>query len=135
MAVESQSVDATDSPVQAACRIAPLAASFAEQIEQDRELPRELTSELLDAGLFALCLPRALGGREASPPEMVRTLEELARGDGATAWCAMIASTSGLLGAYVPPEDAELIYAGGRGITGGVFAPADVPSAAKAATP
>ena len=35
----------------------------------------------------------------------------------------MIASTSSLLGAYLPEREAELIYAGGRSVTGGVFAP------------
>lgn len=133
MAVEPQGVSAADAPLEAARSLAPVAAALAEQIERERALPSELVGKLLDAGLFGLCLPHALGGREAPPPEMVRALEELARGDGATAWCAMIASTSSLLGAYLPREAADLIYAGGRSITGGVFAPVDVPSGAKAA--
>jgi alkylation response protein AidB-like acyl-CoA dehydrogenase len=54
---------------------------------------------------------------------MVLALEELARADAATAWCAMVASTSSLLGAYLPEPEAQLIFAGGRSVTGGVFAP------------
>jgi alkylation response protein AidB-like acyl-CoA dehydrogenase len=123
MATEPTSVNAVDAPHAAARRIASHAAELAEQIERERTLPADLRAELVDAGLFALCLPRALGGVEAQPAEMIRAIEELARGDGATAWCAMIASTSSLLGAYLPEQDARLIYADGRGVTGGVFAP------------
>ncbi len=123
MAIESKSASTTDTPLAAARRVAPRAAELAEQIERERALPAELRAELVEAGLFGLCLPRALGGREAQPAEMIRALEELARGDGATGWCAMIASTSSLLGAYLPDEDARLIYADGHGVSGGVFAP------------
>ena len=123
MTVGPQSPGVTESPLQAARRLSIRAAALAERIERERALPAELIGELLDAGLLQLCLPRSLGGREAPPAEMVGVLEQLARGDAATAWCAMVASTSSLLGAYLPERDAELIYAGGRGISGGVFAP------------
>jgi len=119
MAIETRTIiGTTEPPLAAAQRLSPRAGELAERIEQDRALPRELVDELLDAGLLSLCLPRALGGREARPTEMVCALEELARADAATAWCAMIASTSSLLGAYLPRGEAELVYAGGRSITG-----------------
>jgi alkylation response protein AidB-like acyl-CoA dehydrogenase len=123
MAIETGTIGTTETPLLAAQRIAPRAAELAEQIERDRALPSELLGELIDAGLFSLCLPHALGGGEVQPRELVLALEELARGDGATGWCAMVASTSSLLGAYLPPAEAELIFAGGRNVTGGVFAP------------
>jgi alkylation response protein AidB-like acyl-CoA dehydrogenase len=123
MAIETESIGTTEPPLSAALRISAQAAALAEQTERDRELPRELLGELRDAGLLSLCLPRTLGGREARPTEMALALEQLASADGATAWCAMIASTSSLLGAYLPDEDAELIYAGGSAVTGGAFAP------------
>jgi indole-3-acetate monooxygenase len=121
--MERAELTETESPLQAAQRIARRAAQLAEQIERERALPPALVAELVDAGLFRLCLPASLGGAEAPPAEMVRAIEELARGDGATGWCAAIASTSSLLGAYLPEAEAELIYAGGRGVSGGVFAP------------
>jgi indole-3-acetate monooxygenase len=123
MAIETKTIGTTESPLAAARRVAPHAAALGERVEQQRALPRELVDELLDAGLLSMCLPRSLGGREARPAEMVCALEELARADAATAWCAMVASTSSLLGAYLPEPDARLIYAGGRSVTGGVFAP------------
>jgi indole-3-acetate monooxygenase len=123
MAIETEPIGTSEPPLSAALRVSAQAAALAEQTERDRELPSELLGELRDARLLSLCLPRALGGRETRPAEMVLTLEQLASADGATAWCAMIASTSSLLGAYLPSEDAELIYAGGSAVTGGVFAP------------
>ena len=123
MAIETESIGTTEPPLTAALRLSPRAAALAERTERQRELPHVLLSELRDAGLLSLCLPRALGGGEARPAEMALALEQLASADGATAWCAMIASTSSLLGAYLPSEEAELIYAGGSAVTGGVFAP------------
>jgi alkylation response protein AidB-like acyl-CoA dehydrogenase len=123
MAIETEPIGTSEPPLSAALRISAHAAALAEQTERDRELPRELLGELRDARLLSLCLPRTLGGRETRPAEMALTLEQLASADGATGWCAMIASTSSLLGAYLPSDDAELIYAGGSAVTGGVFAP------------
>jgi len=111
------------SPYESAQQIAPFARELASTIERDRALPEELVAQLLDAGLFHLCLPRALGGAEIEPREMVLTFEELARGDGATAWCSMIASTSGLIGAYLSPQDGARVYRGARNILAGIFAP------------
>jgi indole-3-acetate monooxygenase len=116
-------VGTQEAPVAAARRLAPRVAEQAEQAEQERSLPRELVGELLEAGLFSMCLPHALGGGEVQPAAMFEALEELARADGATGWCAMVASTSSVLGAYLPRDEAELVYASGANITGGVFAP------------
>ncbi len=123
MASRSSNTSVAEPALQVARRVGPLAGAQAEQIERERALPAELLGELRDGGLMRMCLPRAHGGGEVAPAEMIEALEELARFDGATAWCAMIASTSSLLGAYLPDTEAQLIYAGGRSITGGVFAP------------
>ncbi|MBA3809195.1 MAG: acyl-CoA dehydrogenase family protein, partial [Solirubrobacterales bacterium] len=112
-----------ETPLQTARRVGALAGAAAEQIERERALPADLLAELRASGLMRMCLPSGLGGGELEPAAMIEALEELARFDGATAWCAMIASTSSLLGAYLPEVEAQLIYAGGDSITGGVFAP------------
>jgi alkylation response protein AidB-like acyl-CoA dehydrogenase len=109
--------------LQSARRVAPLASEAARSSERERALPRELVDELRDGGLLHMCLPRSLGGGEVEPRELILALEELARGDGAAGWCAMVASTSCLLGAYLPTARAEEVYAGGRNVFAGVFAP------------
>ena len=116
----------TLSPLLAARSLAPVAAAHAEQIEHDRELPASLLQGLIDGGLMHMCLPAALGGGEVEPAEMLCAIEELARADGATAWCAMIASTSSILGAYLPRAQAGEIFDAGRTVSAGVFAPRGV---------
>ena len=79
---------------------------------------------LARAGVFRLCVPRALGGEEAEPATLLAVLEELGRADGSTGWCAMIGATSGLVSAYLPDAEARAIYgASPEVVSGGVFAP------------
>lgn len=103
--------------------VAALAARLAPETERARRLPDELVAAMTDAGIFRMLVPQAAGGLERHPDELVRTVAELARGDGAAGWCAAIGATSGLLAGYLPPESAREIYADPRAISGGVFAP------------
>src|SRR5262245_11277278 len=110
--------------IEAARALAPDIAAQAERIERDRRLPLELVRTLARIGVFRLCVPRALGGEEAEPGSLLAVLEELARADGSTGWCAMIGATSGLVSAYLPEAEARAIYGTSPDVvTGGVFAP------------
>ncbi|MEZ4234281.1 MAG: acyl-CoA dehydrogenase family protein [Polyangiaceae bacterium] len=95
---------------------------LASQHEEARRVAPELTQELAELGAFRLLVPQPLGGAEARPSGFVRLLEELARGDSATAWCVMTGATTGLLSAYMPKPGAEEIWQQGT-VTAGVFAP------------
>src|SRR3954469_25507439 len=103
--------------------LADRAAHFAAEAERDRRLPAQLVTEMADAGVFRMCVPRAAGGLEEHPTVLGETVEALARGDGAAGWCAAINATSGLLVGYVPEEAAREVYAEPRTVAGGVFAP------------
>jgi alkylation response protein AidB-like acyl-CoA dehydrogenase len=84
----------------------------------------ELVHELADAGVFRMCVPRALGGNEVDPGVLVSVLETIAAADGSAGWCAMIGATSGVVSAYLPDAAAREIYGSDpRTVTGGVFAP------------
>lgn len=50
------------------------------------KLPESTARQLQDAGLWALCLPRLYGGRQAAPLTHMRIVHEIARGDGSAAW-------------------------------------------------
>ena len=78
---------------------------------------------MADAGLFRMLVPRALGGAETDPATMVDALAEVARGDGAAGWCAMIASTTAVLSAWLPDDEARSIFGDLQAVTGGVFHP------------
>jgi alkylation response protein AidB-like acyl-CoA dehydrogenase len=110
-------------PILSACELAPRALAAAEQIERDRRLPGDLVQELKAAGLFRLCVPKAVGGLEAEAATMVAAIEALAAGDGSTGWCVAIGATSGALGAYLPEDAAREAYGSPGSVAGGVFAP------------
>jgi alkylation response protein AidB-like acyl-CoA dehydrogenase len=93
------------------------------EIERARRLPDAFVRAFDEAGLFRLCLPRSLGGPELPLADLVRVLETLAAGDASAAWCAMIASTTSALGAWLEPEAARALFAAPGAISGGVFAP------------
>jgi alkylation response protein AidB-like acyl-CoA dehydrogenase len=100
----------TQSPLDAARKLAPMIRSSADRIEIDRELPQPLFDALADAGLFQLALPRALGGGEIDLPTYVQVLEEIGKADASTGWvvnqCAIFATYA----ARMPRHIARLIW-------------------------
>jgi alkylation response protein AidB-like acyl-CoA dehydrogenase len=100
----------TQSPIDAARKLAPMIRSCADQIERERELPRPLFEALADAGLFQLALPRALGGAEIDLPSYVQVLEEIGKADASTGWvvnqCAIFATYA----ARMPRDIARSIW-------------------------
>jgi alkylation response protein AidB-like acyl-CoA dehydrogenase len=112
-----------DVVIEAVRALVPRIVAAADDIEAGRRLPGGLVSALVDAGVFRLCVPRALGGVEAHPGVLVDVIETLAAADGSTGWCAAIGATSGVVSAYLPEGAARAIYGEPRVVTGGVFAP------------
>jgi len=110
-------------PLEAARDLAATVRQYADETEAGGRLATPVVVAFRDAGLFRLCVPRALGGLEADVPTLLRVLEEVGRADGSAGWCVMIAATSGVVSAYLPAADAAAIYGGGTVISGGVFAP------------
>jgi alkylation response protein AidB-like acyl-CoA dehydrogenase len=102
--------------VAAARSLAPRIEVAADQIERDRAIPRDLVDALVDAGLFRLMLPRALGGLELDLPTYVKVVEEVARADGSVGWC--VGQANGLCNymVYADPAVARTVFAGGRTI-------------------
>src|SRR5680860_1025575 len=109
--------------VERARALSGLCARNAEESERGRRLAPEVVDALADADLFAMLVPRSLGGGEASPAEMVAAISELARGDGSAGWCTAVAATSGALAAYLPEAHARDVYGSGARCWGGAFAP------------
>jgi alkylation response protein AidB-like acyl-CoA dehydrogenase len=94
-----------------------------DEIERARRLPEPFVRAFDEAGLFRLCVPRSLGGPELPLGEFVRVLETLAAGDASAAWCAMIASTTSVLAAWLEPAAARELFTAPGAVSGGVFAP------------
>jgi alkylation response protein AidB-like acyl-CoA dehydrogenase len=88
----------------------------AEEIEQAREVPRDLAEKLRSAGVFRRYVPRSHGGDEMWPDEGLTVIEELARADASVAWVAAVGSEGPSFYAYLPPDTYDKIFAGGPDI-------------------
>lgn len=110
--------------VKAAWQFKPQCQKLASQHEQQRRVDPSLVKDLAKAGIFRMLVPREYGGEEVPPWIFVEVLEALAQGDGATAWCAMTGSTSGVLSAYMQEQGAQELWGSQpNGVMAGIFAP------------
>ena len=94
------------------------------EIEGLRRLPDDLAQDLVATGLLRAWVPAANGGGGADVRTVLDAIEELARHDGATAWCGMIGATTSLTAGRLAPEWAAAIYGDPLAATGGYAMPA-----------
>ena len=94
------------------------------EIEAARQLPAEVAEALRASGVFALTVPKALGGAEAPPAELLRTIEALAAADGSTGWCAMVGMGNNVAAGYMAEAGAREVFADPTRATAGIAAPA-----------
>src|SRR5947207_2527767 len=94
----------------------PLIAAAADEAERRRELTPEIVDALIENGIFRMLLPKSLGGAELDPLTYTAVLEELAQGDGSTAWCLGQNSGCSMIAPYLPADTAEEVFGGPRGI-------------------
>jgi indole-3-acetate monooxygenase len=109
--------------VEAARSVDSLVRANAGEAEGLRRQPDNTVRVLVDAGLMRLGAPVAYGGPGASPNEIIEALGIVAAADGSAGWCAMIASTTASMAAFLDPAWATAIYGDHRTVTGGAFAP------------
>lgn len=100
------------------------ASSRAGEIERLRRLPDDLAGALRDTGMFRAWVPARYGGDESDAMTVLDAIEALSFHDGATGWCGMIAATTSLTAAFLPPEHAQRIYGDPDAVTGGFALPA-----------
>jgi alkylation response protein AidB-like acyl-CoA dehydrogenase len=94
-----------------------------QEIEQARRLPRDLVDQLAQTGIFSLGVPRAIGGQEASPLELMRAIETVATADGSTGWCTMLAVSGGASAGYMSEAGAREMFANPNAPSAGIAAP------------
>ena len=95
-----------------------------QEIEQARRMPRDLVEQLRKTGIFSLSVPRAIGGQEAAPADLMRAIETVATADGSTGWCAMIASGSNIAAGYMNEPGAREVFSDPTAPSAGIAAPA-----------
>jgi alkylation response protein AidB-like acyl-CoA dehydrogenase len=94
-----------------------------EEIERERRLPRDLVHVLRDTGVFALELPRAIGGMEAAPADVLRAIELVSRADGSTGWCVALGLANNGAAGFMQDAGAREVFADPSAPCAGVFAP------------
>jgi alkylation response protein AidB-like acyl-CoA dehydrogenase len=101
----------------------PAISARREEIERDRCMPRDLVNALRDTGVFALEVPRALGGLEATPIEILRAIEVASRADASAGWCTALAIANNGVAGFMDEAGAREVFADPGAPAAGVFAP------------
>jgi alkylation response protein AidB-like acyl-CoA dehydrogenase len=102
----------------------PAVCARRQEIEEGRRLPRSLVDSLRATGVFTLGVPRVIGGREATPLELMRIIETVASADGSTGWCTMIGIGNALASGYMSEAGAREVFADPTAPVAGIAAPA-----------
>src|SRR5215472_1045429 len=80
----------------------------APRTESQGNLTAPVVQALLDAELFYLMVPAALGGLEVDGRTYLEVVEAIAAADGSTGWCVMIgAEVNGMVGVNLPADVAR----------------------------
>ena len=94
--------------------LAPLISAEAETGEHLRHLSDSAYQALHGAGLWHMLTPRALGGSELAYSDALALAEEVARIDGATGWCTMVAGVQhGSCGSLIVDAGCAEVFAAG----------------------
>jgi alkylation response protein AidB-like acyl-CoA dehydrogenase len=104
--------------VQAATELAPLVEQDAAEAELLSRQTDRVVAALRRSGIYAMLLPRALGGAELAFADAMRIVERLSWADGSAGWCTMVANVQAASGgAHLLPEGARLVYADGPDVS------------------
>jgi indole-3-acetate monooxygenase len=104
--------------------LGPMIRARRDEIERARQLPRDVADALRATGIFRLAVPRAIGGVEAQPQEILRTIETLAAADGSVGWCAMVGISNNGAAGYMDERGAREVFADPTAPAAGIAAPA-----------
>lgn len=95
--------------------LGPMIDASAAANEQACELAPEVVEAIDEAGLFAIMVPRELGGGEAHPGDVIDAISELSYWDGSAGWYSHAVMTGGAVaGAHLGPRAVAAIFPGGK---------------------
>jgi alkylation response protein AidB-like acyl-CoA dehydrogenase len=118
-------VEPIPDPVAVARSLAALIEGQAAATDAAGTLTPVVVDAITDAGLFALMVPRELGGTEADAVTTLAVFEELSRADGSTGWSFLAnASTTAFAAAYTGDAAVKEMFAGpGPAVHAGMLGP------------
>ncbi len=90
----------------------------------DGAVARSTIDRLVDAGLYGLMVPAAVGGQELPLADLVDVYAEISRADASTGWVHFACDlTAAYFGAYLPDAGVEDVFKFGVPLMAGQFAP------------
>ena len=102
--------------LQTARDLAERVAENSDRIDWEQQIPSGLASEIADAGLFRLLVPRSLGGAELGYLDFLRILQVFAEVDGSTAWCINQNNVFATASVIMPEQTAREIWEDKRAV-------------------
>ncbi len=103
-------------PLARARDLGPALVAAADEIEPTQTIPEPLLSQIHDARLARMLLPRSVGGDQVEPWTYLHAIEEISRHDASVGWNLFVANSSALIAPFIPLETAKAIYADTRSI-------------------
>lgn len=104
-------------------KLAPFIEAEAEACERQGTMPETVVEALRDSGLFAIMVPRSLGGSEVSAVTALAVFEELTAADASIGWSHMANASTSAFSAYLGDDAVEAIFADYPAIMAGQFSP------------
>ena len=108
--------DPVANPVARARGLGPAIDAAADEIERTQTFPEPLLTQMHDARICRMLLPRSAGGDQVEPWVYLRAVEELGRHDGSVAWNVFVANSAALIAPFIPLESAREIFSNPRAV-------------------
>ncbi len=106
----------TSDPAARARALGPAIEAVADVIERTQRIPEPLLSQMHEARLCRMLLPRSVDGDEVEPWVYLRAIEEISRHDGSVGWNVFVANSAALIAPFLPPESMRAIFADPRAV-------------------
>ena len=90
--------------------ISSLIKANIEKIDESKEIPKDLISELLNENFFRLLLPRSYGGLEMDFIDYLEIIFEIASYDASVAWCINQSNVLATNAAFMDSKLAKKIF-------------------------
>ncbi|HVR41909.1 MAG TPA: acyl-CoA dehydrogenase family protein, partial [Thermoanaerobaculia bacterium] len=104
-------------------RLRPLIADNSGRAEEERKLADPVYDAMADAGLFKMLAPKARGGYEMHPVEVMQVWEAVARIDASAAWNLVMNQAIAAFAGWLPEEGARELYRDGPPTVAGALNP------------
>ena len=103
-------------PIVRARALGPAIDAAADEIERTQRIPEPLLSQMHQARICRMLLPRSVDGDEIEPWVYASALQEISRHDASVGWNVFVANSAALIAPFLSPESAHAIFADPRAV-------------------